>query len=109
MKIKLPKTEKKVIIDEKRGIVTTLLIGAGNPSIKFVGVAKCNPEDTFNADIGAKISYRRAKCKLLVRVRNEIRTEIQKGKKYAEMHEKLAQDVTKIIDELKQSIDNILM
>ena len=54
MKIRLPKTEKKVIVDEKRRTVTTLLLGTNeNPALKFVGVAKCSPEDTFDVEIGA--------------------------------------------------------
>lgn len=108
MKIKLPETEKRVIINDKKNVVTTLLITKDVPSMSFVGVAKCNPEDTFNADIGAKISYRRAKCQLLAEIRNEVRNEVQKGKKYAEVHEAIVQDITKTIEELKRSINDIV-
>lgn len=108
MKIRLPKTEKKVIIDEKRRTVTTLLLGTENTAIKFVGVAKCSPEDTFDAEIGAKISYRRARRQMLVQIRNEIRAEIKKGEEYAKFHRDLCEDVTKAIEELKQSIYDIV-
>lgn len=108
MKIRLPKTDKKVIIDEKRGTVTTLLLGVDNPSLKFVGVAKCSPLDTFDAEIGAKISYKRARRAMLVEIRNEIRAEVKKGQKYAEIHQELVDDLTKAIEELKQSIYDIV-
>ena len=109
MKIRLPKTEKKVIVDEKRRTVTTLLLGANeNPSLKFVGVAKCSPEDTFDVEIGAKISYKRARRAMLVEIRNEIRAEVKKGQKYAEIHQELVDDLTKSIEELKQSIYDIV-
>ena len=109
MKIRLPKTEKKVIVDEKRRTVTTLLLGTNeNPSLKFVGVAKCSPEDTFDIEIGAKISYRRARRAMLVAIRNEIRAEVKKGQKYAEIHQELVDDLSKAIEELKQSIYDIV-
>ena len=109
MKIRLPKTEKKVIVDEKRRTVTTLLLGTNeNPSLKFVGVAKCSPEDTFDVEIGAKISYRRARRQMLVQIRNEIRAEIKKGEEYAKFHRDLCEDITKAIEELKQSIYDIV-
>lgn len=104
MKIRLPKTEKKVIIDEDRRTVTTILSGVDNKKIKFVGVAKCSPLDTFNADIGAKISYKRAKRALLVAIRNEVRAEIKKGQEYANIHQKIFDNITKYIEELKESI-----
>lgn len=108
MKIRLPKTDKKVIIDEKRRTVTTLLIGVDNPSLKFVGVAKCSPEDTFDVEIGAKISYRRARRAMLVAIRNEVRAEIKKGEEYAKIHQDIYNDLTKSIEELKQSIYDIV-
>lgn len=108
MKIRLPKTEKKVIIDEKRRTVTTLLLGVDNPSLKFVGVAKCSPLDTFDAEIGAKISYKRARRAMLVEIRNEIRAEIKKGEEYAKIHRDLCEDITKAIEELKQSIYDVV-
>lgn len=108
MKIRLPKTDKKVIIDEKRRTVTTLLIGVDNPSLKFVGVAKCSPLDTFDAEIGAKISYKRARRAMLVEIRNEIRAEIKKGEEYAKIHQDIYNDLTKSIEELKQSIYDIV-
>ena len=108
MKIRLPKTEKKVIIDEKRRTVTTLLLGTENTAIKFVGVAKCSPLDTFDAEIGTKISYKRARRAMLVEIRNEIRAEVKKGQKYAEIHQELVDDLTKAIEELKQSIYDIV-
>lgn len=108
MKIRLPKTDKKVIIDEKRRTVTTLLIGVDNPSLKFVGVAKCSPEDTFDVEIGAKISYRRARRAMLVAIRNEVRAEIKKGEEYTKIHQDIYNDLTKSIEELKQSIYDIV-
>ena len=108
MKIRFPKTDKKVIIDEKRRTVTTLLIGVDNPSLKFVGVAKCSPEDTFDVEIGAKISYRRARRAMLVAIRNEVRAEIKKGEEYAKIHQDIYNDLTKSIEELKQSIYDIV-
>lgn len=108
MKIRLPKTDKKVIIDEKRRTVTTLLIGVDNPALKFVGVAKCSPEDTFDVEIGAKISYRRARRAMLVAIRNEVRAEIKKGEEYAKIHQDIYNDLTKSIEELKQSIYDIV-
>ena len=109
MKIRLPKTEKKVIVDEKRRTVTTLLLGTNeNPALKFIGVAKCSPEDTFDVEIGAKISYRRARRQMLVQIRNEIRAEIKKGEEYAKFHRDLCEDITKAIEELKQSIYDIV-
>ena len=107
MKIRLPKTDKKVIIDEKRRTVTTLLIGVDNPALKFVGVAKCSPEDTFDVEIGAKISYRRARRAMLVAIRNGVRAEIKKGKEYAKIYQDIYNDLTKSIEELKQSIYDI--
>ena len=108
MKIRLPKTDKKVIIDEKRRTVTTLLIGVDNPSLKFVGVAKCSPLDTFDAEIGAKISYKRARRAMLVEIRNEIRAEVKKGQKYAEIRNIIKEYIRKSIEELKQSIYDIV-
>ena len=108
MKIRLPKTNKKVIIDDERQTVTTILFGIDNPSLKFVGVAKCSPLDNFNPEVGAKISYKRAKCAMLVQIRNEIRAEVKKGQKYAEIHQELVDDLTKAIEELKQDIYNIV-
>ena len=108
MKIRFPKTDKKVIIDEKRRTVTTLLIGVDNPSLKFVGVAKCSPLDTFDVEIGAKISYRRARRAMLVAIRNEVRAEIKKGEEYAKIHQDIYNDLTKSIEELKQSIYDIV-
>ena len=109
MKIRLPKTEKKVIVDEKRRTVTTLLLGTNeNPALKFVGVAKCSPEDTFDIEIGAKISYRRARRAMLVAIRNGVRAEIKKGEEYAKIHQDIYNDLTKSIEELKQSIYDIV-
>ena len=109
MKIRLPKTEKKVIVDEKRRTVTTLLLGTDeNSLLKFVGVAKCSPEDTFDAKIGAKISYKRARRAMLVTIRNEVRAEIKKGKEYAKIYQDIYNDLTKSIEELKQSIYDII-
>ena len=109
MKIRLPKTEKKVIVDEKRRTVTTLLLGTNeNPALKFVGVAKCSPEDTFDVEIGAKISYRRARRAMLVAIRNEVRVEIKRGEKYTKTHQDIYNDLTKLIEELKQSIYDII-
>ena len=109
MKIRLPKTEKKVIVDEKRRTVTTLLLGTNeNPALKFVGVAKCSPEDTFDVEIGAKISYRRARRAMLVAIRNEVRAEIKKGEEYAKIHQDIYNNLTKSIEELKQSIYDII-
>lgn len=104
MKIRIPMTNKKVIIDKERRTVTTLLLGVENPLLKFVGVAKCSPLDNFNPEIGAKISYKRAKRAMLVKIRNEIREEIKKGQKYAEIHQEMFDELTKSIDELKQSV-----
>ena len=108
MKIRLPKTEKKVIVDEKRKTVTTLLLGTENKAIKFVGVAKCSPEDTFDVEIGAKISYRRARRAMLVAIRNEVRAEIKKGEEYAKAHQDIYDDLTKSIEELRQSVYDIV-
>ena len=64
MNIRLPRTEKKVIIDEARKTVTTLLLGIDNKSLKYVGVAKCSPEDTFDVDFGTKLA--KARCDVKV-------------------------------------------
>ena len=45
---------------------------------------------------------------MLVEVRNEIRAEVKKGQKYAEIHQELVDDLTKAIEELKQSIYDIV-
>ena len=52
-------TEKKVIIDEARKTVTTLLLRIDNKSLKYVDVAKCSPEDTFSKETGAKTALER--------------------------------------------------
>lgn len=108
MKVKLPKTIKKVIIDEPRKTVTTLLLGVDNKTLKFVGVAKCSPEDIFDADIGAKISYKRARKAMLSQIRSELRMEVKRGQEYAKVHQGLCDEVTEAIDDLKQGINDIL-
>ena len=64
-------------------------------------MAKCSPEDTFDVEIGAKISYRRARRQMLVAIRNEVRAEIKKGEEYAKIHQDIYNDLTKSIEELK--------
>lgn len=108
MKVKLPRTTKKVIIDEPRKTVTTLLLGVDNKDLKFVGVAKCSPEDIFDADIGAKISYKRARKKMLTQVRSEIRRELKRAQRYVEINQIVCDELTDAIEELKQNIDDIL-
>lgn len=108
MKIKLPRTTKKVIIDEPRKTVTTLLLGVDNRDLKFVGVAKCSPEDIFDADIGAKISYKRARRAMLVQVRSEIRRELKRAQQYVKLNQEVCNELTKAIEELKQNVDDIL-
>ncbi len=108
MNIRLPRTEKKVIIDEARKTVTTLLLGIDNKSLKYVGVAKCSPEDTFDADKGAKISCKRARKAMLTSIRSEIRTEIKKGERYAKVHQDIYDELTQLIEKTKVNIEDII-
>ena len=80
-----------------------MLIGVDNQSLKFVGVAKCSPEDIFDLEIGKKISYKRARRQMFVEIRRQIREEIEKGENYAKIHQEIYDDLTSIIEELKQS------
>ena len=102
MKIRLPETEKKVIFDKKTGVTTTLLTSIEDKTIKFVGIAKCAPEDTFDEEIGAKISYKRARRQMLVKVRNEAREIIKILDKRKEEYQAVIDNLTKMIEELKQ-------
>ena len=108
MNIRLQRTEKKVIIDEARKTVTTLLLGIDNKSLKYVGVAKCSPEDIFDADKGAKISYKRARKAMLTSIRGEIRTEIKKGERYAKVHQDIYDELTQLIEKTKVNIEDII-
>lgn len=107
MKIRLPKTDKRVIVNEEKGAVVTILTGVDNgANFKFVGVAKCSPEDTFNEEIGRIISYKRARIQMLMAFRSSVRREIKNIRKYM-MSAKEAEDtITRKIINLKDEINN---
>lgn len=60
MKLKI--TDRKKFVDEKAGVVaTTIFDNLGN---KFSSKATCSKDDTFNEEIGSRISFLRAKSKM---------------------------------------------
>lgn len=107
MKIRLPKTDKRVIVNEEKGAVVTILTGVDNGvNFKFVGVAKCSPEDTFNEEIGRIISYKRARIQMLMAFRSSVRREIKNIRKYMTSAKEAEDTITRKIINLKDEINN---
>lgn len=106
--IKMPRTEKKIIVNEDKQTVTTILYNADDTNkFKFVGVAKCSPDDNFDVDVGAKISYRRAKIAMLRQGRDSVRLERDRVSKYVENYQKIYDNIQKNINKLMDEIDNL--
>lgn len=107
MKIKLPNTEKNVIVNREKGVVVTILTTTeNNKTFKFIGKAVCSPDDEFNEEIGKVISYKRARKKLLIEVRNNIRANIKYIQQGINYYKDMECDITNKINELKAEINN---
>lgn len=50
------KKEKKIYFYEKNGVKTTKVIAFGKNGRKYVGIARCNPEDAYDEKTGIEIA-----------------------------------------------------
>lgn len=108
MKIRVPKTNKKTIVNSDAGVVVTILTGVAKyADLKFVGIARCSSDDEFNAEIGSQISYKRAKCKLLNHLKQNTSMDIQIANQYLEDQREKYDTLVDYISELKQEIHEI--
>lgn len=55
--------KSQMYVNEDKKVITTVITDSMNNT--FIGQAWCSDEDTFNIDFGSKLSYLRAKRKML--------------------------------------------
>lgn len=104
MKLKI--VDKKVTLNEKAKVVTTVITDEfGN---RFKGKARCSEQDTFNPDFGTKLSYFRAKSKMFDSYYREYNQNIKLAdarklrlvsicNKFGKTREKVMDDIKKLL------------
>lgn len=77
-------------LGEKRG--TTVAVLTSNESgVTYRGIAHCNPSDTYNQEVGARIAEARARKKFFKAEANEAKLQVEIAKRLLAVAERTAQ------------------
>jgi hypothetical protein len=99
-------SDKKVIVNEEKRTVATILVDEFGE--KYVGIAKCHPDDVFDAEIGTVVSLKKAKIKSHKTGISEAKKELKRLKKFETELNSYISDHSKAAEKIKAGLDSYL-